>query len=66
MLTGARRRLKKLFRKYTGDETKFFYIATTYASWYGMSKGYKNYYITQNYDKLYKELYIKEFVNKKC
>lgn len=60
-ITQARRRLKKMFRKYKGKPENMKYILSSYRSWYGMSKGYKNYHTSENYKQLYENLYKKTF-----
>ncbi len=57
----ARRRLNKMFKKYNGSPEGLAYILSAFRSWYGMSKGYANYYVTENYKKLFDELMIKYY-----
>ncbi len=52
----ARRRLVKMFKKYQGRKDGEEFIQSAFNSWYGMSKGYKNYYVSENYRKLYETL----------
>ena len=61
----ARRRLRKMFQKYSGQPENMHYILDSYRSWYGMSAGTKNYFITENYKKLFNKLYQEE-LNKSC
>lgn len=56
----ARRRLVKMFKKYDGSPEGLNYILMAYRSWYGMSKGYANYYASENYKKLFERL-MKEY-----
>lgn len=60
----ARRRLRKMFKKYKGQPENMRYILDSYRSWYGMSKRTKNYYISENYKKLFNKLYEEELA--KC
>lgn len=53
----ARRKLKKLFKKHKEIDT----LINTYKTWYGLSKKYNNYYISQNYRKLFNKLLQNEF-----
>ena len=57
----ARRRLTKMFKKYNGDPEGLQYILPAFRSWYGMSKGYKNYYVSENYKLLFQELMKKYY-----
>lgn len=57
----ARRRLKKLAKKAYDPKEKFTVpnLYQCYKSWYGMSKRFMNYYIVQNYRKLFLSLITK-------
>ncbi len=57
----ARRRLIRMFKKYNGNKDGLLYIQQAYRSWYGMSKRYSNYYISENYKKLYEKLMNKYY-----
>ena len=57
----ARRRLRKMIKKYAHQPENAHYIVEAYRSWYGISGCYKNYYITQNYKKLFDKLYKEAF-----
>ncbi len=57
----ARRRLTKMFKKYNGSPEGLQFILESYRSWYGMSKGYKNYYVTENYKLLFQKLMKKYY-----
>ena len=58
----ARRRLRRMFKKYCGNPIGRSYILESYRSYSGISALYQNYYITQNYIKLFNTLYEKEYL----
>ena len=60
----ARRRLVKMFKKYNGSQEGLNYIMKAYRSWYGMSKTYDNYYVSENYRLLFEKL-LKEYYDEK-